>query len=277
VTGASGLIGSALTRALQLQEGEVTGFSRNSHGDYWADSAALARKFGRLKASDVVHLANPVPHNSYKSTREGLSQLTSVVEACILADAQLHFASTWAVFDSSTAPLASPRTAPSPHGLQAQAKVIQETFLGLQKYHGLSATTYRLPTIVDDLQRNPRFIRYLADSFASGTDISIHEFQNGTASIPLAQLRSCVEDFALAVLTSPQEIGLVHIATSSHRFDLAAVAARLALANGTQVIRRPIDRSVFTGRFVGSEDADATSNSDEDDLEWSLEIVKSFA
>jgi len=278
VTGASGLIGPLLVEQLNASGLNTVGMSRGAYGDYLRSPDDLTNLLRSLRVTDIVHLAYPRPYNSYRSTREAIDQLSVIIEVCIAASIRLHFVSGWVVFDSLPAAVAKPDIEAHPHSLYAQAKSLQERFVMMQVEHGLSASIYRLPGIVDLTKSSPRVVRYLADCRARRSDITIHEYLNGTSVLPLVELDDCILELCeeIGINSGGRPEMIRHVASSVRYFDVAKVATGIASVTGAAIRRIEIPRFVFRGTFAAKDTTERTGDTDDADLGWSMDLVSRF-
>lgn len=280
ITGANGLIGSALSVELASRKENVEGFSRELFEDYLRSGPEFRELLKAKGVTDLVHLAYPQPFNSYSSTQLALSQLVNVVEACLDAKTRLHLISGWIVFDGSLEQYVDEDSEPMPHSLYGQAKLLQEQFVEMQRKHqGLMSTTYRLPGLLSQSSMQPRFLRYFADCITFGTNLVTHRFTNGSSTVPLAVLEDFVPEMADAILATDPEVSIMHLVEQTQCSTAAEIASRLSALHDLPAIEVPVDRMTFTGVFGSKYDRQAKnemleSNSESNAVEFVERMLK---
>jgi nucleoside-diphosphate-sugar epimerase len=250
ITGSNGLIGTALSTQISGGGGDVVEFSRQLNGDFLQNSSTFCDLMRLHGVTDLIHLAYPTPYNSYDAMKLAFSQLVTVVEACLSAKVVLHFMSSWVVFDGSADSVVDEDSKTMAHSLYGQSKELQERFIEAQRQHqDLKSTVYRLPGLLSRSSLQPRFLRYFADCITLQTDMVTHRYRNGSATVPLANLRDVVADLAERIVNPDPKVTLIHVSGKAECLTVESIATELANAYGLTVSKFPVDRSTFTGEF----------------------------
>jgi nucleoside-diphosphate-sugar epimerase len=252
ISGASGIIGNSLLLSLKDAGQDSIGLSRAKHGDYLENSSTIKHLIEENGFTDFVHLAYPKPFNSYRSSKQSFNHLLNLLEACTSTGCTLHYISGWVVFDGSSDEIVDELSAPKPHSLYAQTKLLQEQLITLHGMNnGLSYCIYRLPGVFASSSLEPRFLRYIADCAATSADIVIHDFVNGSAVVPLAPLSEAVKLLAGQLIAIvPDRPNLIHLSRDHYNRSIREVAEIVALKYGIKVRPSPVPRVAFNGSFV---------------------------
>lgn len=252
MTGASGMLGKRLSMALQARGHYPTELSRSFFGDYLLDPTSLKKLIVSRSITKLIHLAIPRPVNTYFSIGESFRHIATIAEACAATECRLEFVSGWTVFDGLDSPFADEATEPMPHSLYGQSKFLQERFLFLQKSENdLDIRVLRLPGMYDLDSLEPRFLRYFTDCASTGKDITVHDFLNGSAVVPLVPANVAADALAGALLTEPSSSErLVHLSQQASNLSVRKIAEQVAERHSLEVVLAPVHRTAFNGAFA---------------------------
>jgi len=115
---------------------------------------------------------------------------------------------------------------------------------------GLDARIMLLPGMFAHDSLEPRFLRYFAECVVSGRNIIFHNFENGSARVPLVQVDDCVKAIARAVLEFDSLRFITHIGAVSLTPTVGEIADRLAKDTGQTADGTEVARNIFRGHFV---------------------------
>lgn len=203
------------------------------------------------RITDVLHCSYPIPLNAYESSKRSYSQLLDIAEACIASGSTLHYLSSWSIFESTTDKFVDENSLPQPFSLHSQARCLHEQQLQyLAHASELKYRVYRLPCLISQSNRLPRFLAYLADNAAIGQDIYLHKYTNGYPVVPLMNEDEAIGALSNAILSREFCDSVVHICGNISNSSVISLGKRIAQAYRINVIETPVDRNALTGPFV---------------------------
>jgi nucleoside-diphosphate-sugar epimerase len=201
--------------------------------------------------TDVLHCGYPTPLNSYESSKRSYSQLLDIAEACIASDSTLHYLSSWSIFEGTTDKEVDEKSLPQPFSLHSQARCLHEQQLQyLAHASGLKYRIYRLPCLISQSGRLPRFLAYLADSAAIDRDIYLHKYTNGYPVVPLMNEDEAIASLASIILSNEPGETVIHICGNISNAPVISMGERVAQAYRINIIETPVNRNALTGPFV---------------------------
>jgi len=249
ITGGRGFIGARLCDQLTGAGFNCMALTRSEHGDYLSSSDRLHVAIA-TGCDLLIHFAHPKPYNSESTSQDAMTQLITVVNYCEDHGVRLLFPSGWVVFDGSSNDHVHHSTAVHPHTRYGRLKATAEAFLAMAVTEGLDARIMRLPGMFAHDSLEPRFLRYFAECVVSGRNIIFHNFENGSARVPLVQVDDCVKAIARAVLEFDSLRFITHIGAVSLTPTVGEIADRLAKDTGQTADATEVARNIFRGHFV---------------------------
>ncbi|MEZ6128501.1 MAG: NAD(P)-dependent oxidoreductase [Planctomycetaceae bacterium] len=250
ISGGQGFVGTRLTRHLSQAGFQCLPLTRSQHGDYLSSSQNLKNALSDFIPHLFIHLAHPKPYNSEKTSQIALSQVISVSSYCEDHGICLVYPSSWAVFDGlSIGNEVSRASKVCPHTRYGRLKAMSEQYLAVAPTEGLKVRILRLPGIFGEDSLEPRFLRYFAECVRSGSEIVYHQFENGSARVPLLHVDACVEAIADAVARFDDLALITHIGGEERSPSVAEIAARVSRETGVSTKSTPVARSAFVGFF----------------------------
>ncbi len=250
VTGGAGFLGSRLCRMLTEKGINCSALSRTDVGDYMTSSIKLKEVLSNRSPDLLVHLAHPKPYNSELSSQLAFSQLVSVVNYCEDNCVPLLFPSSWVVFDGGGAAEVTRSSCPIPHTRYGRLKAACESFLMAASRRSLNLRIIRLPGVFGFDSLDPRFLRYFAECIVSSTPMIYHEFENGSARVPLVPVDDCVSSLVESILRFEELPLIAHLGTQTPTPCVAEIAWGLQELTSVQAVATAVKRQAFVGRFT---------------------------
>jgi UDP-glucuronate decarboxylase len=211
ITGASGLLGRALTGALGPME--VIGPPRPDVD--LLEGAMTLDLLVKDKAIDrVVHLANPRVYTSNRAAGDMVTMLRNVIDVCRTNDVGLVFLSSWEVYSGyGAASLSASEHLPLlPKGPYGEGKLLCEGLIELhQERYGLDATVIRSSPVYGGASDRPKFLFNFIDKARRGAPIWTHRYRNGLAALDLLHVDDLVR--ALAAVVETDHRGTLNVGT----------------------------------------------------------------
>lgn len=250
VSGGSGMLGQRLCEYIGQSGRECHKLSRVDQGEYLCSSVALGEACGGLMPDLFVHYAHPKPYNAELASQVAFAQLVTVANFCQDNNVALLYPSSWVVFDGSTESQVTSSSSVRAHTRYGRLKAACECFLAQAAANGLNVRILRLPAVFGPDSLDPRFLRYFAECGMRGKDIVFHQFENGSARVPLAHIDGVCTAVSHA-LEQFQSLPLIsQVATSAQSPSVEEIACSIASEFGLKAIGTPVPRKAFAGHFV---------------------------
>jgi len=250
VTGGHGFLGTRLCKEMTEAGFECLPLSRSMSEDYLQSSHRFAKILGDFRPDLIVHLAHPKPYNAEVTSQVAFSQLVSVVNYCEDHQVRLLYPSSWVVFNGDMANQVTRMTPAIANTRYGRLKIACESYLTGSAASGLDFRILRIPAVFGVDSLDPRFLRYFAECVANESTIIYHQFENGSARVPLIDVESCVKSIANAINRFNDLHSISHIASKEPTPTIAEIAQRLSDETGVEVTGTGVARKVFVGNFV---------------------------
>lgn len=249
MTGSASLLGQLLTAEINREPGNYTLLDIDSWLDF-RQSSTLEHVLLSNQITDVIHLAYPEPRNSFDSSTQSYHELIGVAKACLGSNVNLHYFSTWSVFEGSLEPEVLEDSQTAPFSIYSQARCLHEQQLRyLADSGGLSYQIYRLPCLLSLKTDPPRFLQYMADCAAMGENIYVHKGINGHPVVPLMDALNAAR-LVMQQLSSPFRQGtILHVCKNQFNLSVAELGRQVARKYDLEIIETPVKRNSLTGKF----------------------------
>lgn len=213
ITGASGLIGTALQQRLGNREDVIA--PDRSQIDLVEGSVGLDLAVQQSRPDSILHLANPRIFTVSRAMGDTLVMLKNVLEVCVAHDLRLIYPSGWEVFSGyrSNGLVATKHLPPNPGGTYGQTKLLAEALIDHYQQHcGLRVTLLRASPVYGAGDK-PKFIHHFIAKALRADPIHTHRYQNGDPGLDLLH----VDDFTdlLARICSSPIDGVINIGSGT--------------------------------------------------------------
>lgn len=250
VSGGSGLLGQRLCEYAIRSGCECLKLSRVDQGEYLRNSDTLLEACDGRLPDLFVHFAHPKPYNAEATAQVAFAQLVAVAQFCEENNVALLYPSSWVVFDGSVEAQVTNCSSVHAHTRYGRLKAASECYLAQAAGNGLNVRMLRLPGVFGPDSLDPRFLRYFAQCVISGRNIVFHQFENGSARVPLAHVDGVCAAIAQAI-EKFQTLSLIsQVATVAQTPSVEEIARSIASEFGLVANATPVPRKTFTGHFV---------------------------
>lgn len=230
VTGATGFIGQALTKALKAEHKLCC--PSHQELDLGRDLPLLDLYINKNKLGFVVHLAHPRLHNNVSAMAESTAIMKNILEVCRLNGLGLLYLSGLVVFSgyNSASPLkANSSLQPWPRGTYGESKSLCEELIRLyQKNYGLEVIILRPAALYGKGMDRATFVSKFFESATKGETIHTHEYNNGLPVFDFIYIDDLIEVIQLALQKRPKIPLNIGTGKGTSTYALAQAVARTA-------------------------------------------------
>lgn len=242
VTGASGFIGSALTKKLKDKYNLITPSGKEIN--LLNGSMALDLLVGESKPNLIIHLANPRIYTTTQAMGEMIVMLKNVLDVCRTNNIPIIYPSGWVVFggyyDNKLLSV-SEKLTPRPKDTYGEAKMLCEILLRhYQESYGLKVCLLRMSPVYGPDSDKPKFIWNFLEKAKNNLPIYTHKYKNGPPILDLLNIKDLVR--AIEGVIEKDFFGILHLGSGQgfSTFEIAQKIKKICRSK-SKIFLREID------------------------------------
>jgi len=242
ITGASGFIGSALTKTLKDKYDLIAPPGKEIN--LLNGSMALDLLVKEFKPNLIIHLANPRIYTPTQAMGEMIVMLKNVLDVCRINDIPIIYPSSWVVFGGyydNKLLSASEKLTPRPKDTYGETKMLCEMLLRhYQEIYGLKVCLLRISPVYGSDSDKPKFIWNFLEKAKNNLPIYTHKYKNGPPILDLLHIKDLVR--AIEAIIEKDFFGTLHLG-SGKGFSTFEIAQKIKKICGSEskIFLREID------------------------------------
>lgn len=233
ITGASGFIGSVLTKTLKDKYNLITPSGKEIN--LLNGSMVLDLLVKESKPNLIIHLANPRIYATDQAMGEMIVMLKNVLNVCRINNIPIIYPSSWVVFGGyydNKLLSASEKLTPRPKDTYGETKMLCEILLRhYQEFYGLKVCLLRMSPIYGPDSDKPKFIWNFFEKAKNNLPIYTHKYKNGPPILDLLNIKDLVR--AIEVVIEKDFWGILHLG-SGQGFSTFEIAQKIKKICGSK-------------------------------------------